>query len=73
MILKIQKVKINLFVKKKLEKLTLSWDWTLEGFEDLSLCNITKCTKERKATTKPAKKWILKNLVKVGLLTVNPP
>jgi len=27
----------------------------------------------KKAVINPAKKWILKNLVKVGLLTVKPP
>jgi hypothetical protein len=41
--------------------------------EDPSSCKTTKCITARKAVKRPAKKCILKNLVNVGLLTVNPP
>ena len=51
----------------------LSYDLVPKGLDEPCSCKTTKWTTAKKEVIKPAKKWILKNLVKVGLLTVNPP
>ena len=51
----------------------LSAEYVPKGLEEPSSCNTIKWTIAKKEVIKPARKWILKNLVNVSLLTVRPP